>query len=157
MNKAQLAVTVAHDAELTRAVGLLTNYRFLSALRGPDIAYMDGTQRRIGMALKQHVTARLRAVIVVYVPCHGLVNTEPMTKDDVQTVLDMVNITPCEYQGQFLHYITHLADAVYETLHSQIWGEYGEVLHCILIRAFDTKFSTVDAVVEHINYTKGGL
>lgn len=157
MNKHLLEVTVAHDHELVKAVHLLTNYRFLSALRGPDISYMDGVQRRIGKVLKGHVTARLRAITQAYVPCQGLINTAPMTEDNVQAVIDAINALPREHQAQFIHFIAHLADAIAEVIADRIWGGYGRVLHIVLLHAFDWNFCTVDAAVKHLNYLEGGL
>ena len=157
MNKHRLEVVVAHDNELVKAVHLLTNYRFLSALRGPDISYMDGVQRRTGTVLKEHVTARLRAIIQEYVPCQGLINAVPLTEDNVQAVIDAVNALPREHQDQFRHFIAHLSDALAEVINNRIWGGRGGVLFTVLVHAFEWNFCTVDAAAKHLDYLKGGL
>lgn len=109
----------------------LTDYVFITALRGPDIP------TTAGKVLKALLTTRLRGIVGVYkgnqktptpaylLDVRGDIEHRPLRKEDLEALLA---ILPNCYGGHFgeryayAHYLCHLRDAIWNSQDERVWG-----------------------------------
>lgn len=126
------------DRKAKQSLLLLTNYRFITGLRGPDD---DGAT---ACAFKRLITQRLRGIVAAYawktqphlITCLGDVTHEPMRVDqydELQSVCqDAVEEATRPFANPMFHFLEHLISAVGEVKDHPIWDGRGKEVIALL-------------------------
>ena len=126
------------DKEAKQSLLLLTNYRFITGLRGPDD---DSVTAR---AFKRLITQRLRGVVAAYmwkaqphlITSRGDVTHTPLRVDqyvELQSVCrDAVEEATRPYTNPMYHFLEHLVSAVGEIEDHPIWDGRGKEIIALL-------------------------
>ena len=131
------------DKEVKQCLLLLTNYRFVRGLRGPD---GDGDT---AMAFKHIVTQRLRGIVSAYVwcvqphlmECYWDVTHEAMGQDVLDGLRSVCQATvkeaPHAYANPMYHFLDRLVSAVEQVKDHPIWGGHGQEVISLINNTVD--------------------